>query len=353
MSLIKLWWPYVMQRKVRIGIVILLGVITSYLTLLLPLSIGKFIDILFAVDSSKVKILGLMGINMPSELPVFFVFFASILILKFFMSWLYYYYVSLEGETFTSHLRTNLFNVTLLSQKPSHYPNRLGLIIPFGSDLKTLQRVITKGLIGFVADSIFFIMALYILFKLDMFLTIIVFLMTILFYLIHRLINKVSKPLFGEKRKKFADLLRYITRLSEKEDVSKEVLTRKFNVKNTQLNVSLGRVHARKTFLKALSSLMLYVMLAVIMSIIIFRKQVVNTEPSMFITYFLLLMTLFPTLRNLIRIEHIWTQASLAARKYFNLVTKTDNSSTFNFGNTGNKTKNSVFLLQKDKPRQL
>lgn len=320
-----LWWPFLQQHKLRVAAIILLGLVTSYCTLLLPLSIGKYMEIVFGAGSGKTKALQLLGIHLPEELPFFFVFFFAALLVKLFSSWAHTWLASMLGESFVASLRQRLFNYQVQQQVDNNSINRISLLIPFGSELKSMQHLLIKGILGLVKDGLFFIMALYVLFSLQPILTLSVVAMIILFYSIHRWYNLVHKPLFAEKRKRQASLLNYVSRVvNNREQQSLENQQKIVTRKTDKLQSVLTRYHSKKSFLTALTPFMLYLLLAVIMAIITWGIGPEQLQPGEIITYILLLMTLFPTIRNIIRIEYTWVEGSLAARKFTRASAQTD-----------------------------
>jgi ABC-type multidrug transport system fused ATPase/permease subunit len=320
-----LWWPFLLQHKGSVILIIVAGIITSYCTLLLPLSIGKYMAIVFEAGGSKTKALQLLGIHLPDQLPVFFFFFFTVLFVKFLSAWAYNYFASMLGESFVVQLRQTLFNYRLGLQEPNNSNTAISLLIPFGNDVKTMSNLLVNGVLGLVKDGLFLLMSLYILFSLQAVLTTSVVIMIILFYGVHRWFNLAHKPLFKEKRKKQSDLLDYASQVFHGKERSTLDPSAALAVETDKLFLVLGRFHAKKSLLRALTPFMLYLMLAVIMGIVISGFQMGELKAGEIVIYILLLMTLFPTIRNVIRIEHTWVQGNLAARKFMRASLKTPN----------------------------
>jgi ABC-type multidrug transport system fused ATPase/permease subunit len=273
-------------------------------------------EIVFGAGGGKTKALQLLGIHLPGELPFFFAFFFAALLVKFFSSWSHTWLASMLGESFVASLRQRLFNYQVQQPVDNNSINRVSLLIPFGNDLKTMQQLLVKGVLGLVKDGLFLIMALYVLFSLQPVLTLSVVAMIILFYSIHRWYNLVHKPLFAEKRKRQASLLNYVSKVINNREQSIEDSQKIVARKTARLQATLARYHSRKSFLTALTPFMLYLLLAVIMAIITWGIRAEQLHPGEIITYILLLMTLFPTIRNIIRVEYTWVQGNLAVRKF-------------------------------------
>jgi|GEM_PF-2677872 len=311
-----LWWPFISQHRARAATIVLLGVCTSYCTLLLPLSLGKFMEIMTGAGGGKTRALHLLGISLPEDLTSFFLFFFIILILKFTFSWLHTWLTSMFGELFAAGLRKKFLDFRLQNASADLRPDKASLLMPFANDMKTVRTMLTKGVIGFTTDLLFLVMALYVLIRLAPALTAAVIIMTGLFFFIHRWYNHISKPLFAEKRNRQAGLLNRTAALLSNGQTDFKMQQRKLDEKNQKFIKTLWIFHARKALLKSLSPFMLYFLLAVIMIMISAQNNTERLDAGTILTYILLLMTLFPTLRNLIRIENTWVQGALAAEKF-------------------------------------
>lgn len=307
-----LWWPFIKKHSVAGVLLLVVGVITSYCTLLLPLSIGKFFEISFGQGGNKTRALQLLYMDMPGEISSFVQSFLLIMLVKFAGNWSYQYYASMLGESFVAELRSQLLNYYL--QQP--ITERESLLIPFGNDVKNMQQLVVKGLLGLVKDILFLAMGLYVLFALQATITGSVLVFMLLFYGINRWLNLANKPAFATKRKRQATLLNHATRMLANKQQICENDQLQLKEKADQLQVSLTRYHAIKSLLSALTPFLLYAMLAAIMVIITWGIGSKNLQPETVIVYVLLLMTLFPTIRNIIRIEHTWIQGKMSAAKF-------------------------------------
>lgn len=313
----KIWWPFVLHYKWRIGTVITIGFLSSYFSLLLPLSIGKYMGLVFNSENSKTKALELLGINLPNNITIFFTFFSGLLIIKFLCNWLHQYQASLLGESFVASLRKDLYRHQLhikntgLQEKPG-----TSILLTFSNDAKLIQQLLVKGVIGFTKEVLFLLIAIYVLFQLHMALTGIVVFLIITFYTIQRWYNRKQRNTLIEKRRRHSSLLNHVSKSVYAEAVSQEADNQLYDQKSDRFKKALEKYHLQKSFLRALAPLMLYGMLGVIMAFIILYLKKENFKAAEVFTYILLLMSLFPTIRIIIKIEHVWIQGNLSAQKF-------------------------------------
>ncbi len=309
----KIWWPFAKQHYQRIILIIVLGLLTSYFTLLLPLSIGKYMEIISGGGNGKTKALQLLGINLPSDLMLFFIFFLSILLLKFFSSWMQQYLSALIGEAFAASLRKIVFTAQLsMKEKGAMQPPSL---LAYTTESKVLQQLLIKGVTGLVKDVLFLVMSLYVLFSLNVQLSLAVVFSILLFWFVQRWHSRKHVAVYAEKRKMQGSLLNFVTRILTGDAVEKNSTKNTFEKKATKLKLALKNYCLKKTMHRALAPFMLYCMLAFIMVLIAIDVNRNELQKPDVIAYILLLMTMFPTIRNIIKVEYVWMQGELSAKK--------------------------------------
>jgi hypothetical protein len=82
-----LLWPFITRHWIGIGSIVVIGFINCYCKLLLPLSIGRYIDLLFGIQTNKGRALSLVGIHLAPGMTVFFIFFFAVLLIRLLTSW--------------------------------------------------------------------------------------------------------------------------------------------------------------------------------------------------------------------------------------------------------------------------
>jgi ATP-binding cassette, subfamily B, bacterial MsbA len=312
----KIWWPFLQQNKWKVIALALPGLCSSYCSLLIPLSIGKYLEIIFTSANGKTRALQLLGIHLPDVPAMFFLFFVGLLLLKFLTAWLYQYHTALLGESFVHQLRLQLFS-TQLQHKQHNQPINEGALLTYSNDARAMQQLLVKGVIGFVKDLLLLGMTLYLLFALSVQLTAIVAALTPLFFFVYRWYNRKQKSVFTNKRNRQASLLKHVSKmlLTAAPDTG-DTATRQYNKKSEHLGEALKAYHSTKALQRALAPFLLYGMLAIIMATIIWIPGKEKMEAGEITAYLLLLMNSFPTIRNIIKIQAIWMQGALSAKKF-------------------------------------
>lgn len=314
-----IWWAFIKQHKKETVALLLSSLLASYFALIVPLSIGKYMEIVFSAGGGKTKALELLGIDLPENLVSFFIFFFSLLLIRFLLSWLHQYQSACLGEGFVRQLRSQLFAVQLEERQQWQQLNASS-ILAYSSEAKNMQNWLVKGVIGLTKDLLFLAMALYVLYSLNAVLTVTVLLSVIVFYLIQRQYNHTHKNVWEEKRKRQGSLLNHVSKsLIEETTESGGDPQKKYSAKEAKLMTILRSYHFHKSFLRALTPFLLYLMLAIVMIILSWDAAKSNLTAGDVLAYMLVLMNLFPTMRNIIKVEQIWLQGELAAKRFTGL----------------------------------
>lgn len=309
-----LWLPFIRQRKLSIAGIVLLGILTGYCTLLIPLSIGKYMEIVFNAGGGRSRALQLLGINLSNDLSYFFIFFIGLLLVKFISGWAEKYFSGFYGEKFVSHLRTQLFAQQL--KKP---PANISTQLPaYSNDQKMLQQLLVKGVIGFIKNGLFLLMALYVLFMLQPFLTAVVVALIPAYYFINRFFNNKAKPFFSKRRKMQGSLLSHVTHtlMNAANPIEPAAPEKTFSIKTGKLMEANKKYHLAKSFLSALIPFLLYSMLGILLALMAYGTPATGLSSSDAVTYILLLMMIFPSIRSIMRIENTRMQAGLSGNKF-------------------------------------
>jgi ABC-type multidrug transport system fused ATPase/permease subunit len=311
----KIWFSFSAKHRYKFLLLIVAGFAANYITLLLPLSIGKFLQLVSAGGDGKAKALRLLGINLPDSITVFFSFFMLLLVLKFFITWAYNFRLALFGELFVTSLRSRLFSYHL--QQAVQKKQSPSVLMAYGNEAKSLQRLLTKGVIGFIKDVLFILLALYLLFAISMTLSVVVLLLSVLFFIIYRLLARRQKSSTAKKNKLHASLLKYIleTVVSSGKNTNTIAAT-VFQKKVLAYCEASKKWQLRQSLLNASAPLLFYVMLAVVMLFTISFSSSTFKEEGDVVTYILLLLSVSPVLRNIIKIQSTWIRGKLAAKRY-------------------------------------
>jgi ABC-type bacteriocin/lantibiotic exporter with double-glycine peptidase domain len=211
---------FVRQHFFRLLIIIGLGVANSLAGIILLLSVGKYLEIVFTSGSTKSRALSWLGIHLSNELSSFFFFFFVVAAIKFFCSWAEKYYSSIISALLLARARKQYFQYLLHENGKKTVPKQL---VWFSSELKALQRYFEKGVIGFIKDIFFFLVCLYLLMRFSLTPALLLLLIVVLLLIAGRYGHKPLKKISIDQRKKTAALLSFISvRLHTIDDIQQK-----------------------------------------------------------------------------------------------------------------------------------
>jgi ABC-type multidrug transport system fused ATPase/permease subunit len=315
MKLQKIWVPFVKVHFFSITAIIVAGLLASFFTLLIPLSIGSFMEIVFKADSGKSRAMHLLGIHLNPSITFFFTFFCIVLVFKFIMSSIEKYFTSVYGDKFMAFLRQKAFYFFICHQQNISKKN----LLVFSTDAKTMQQLLTKGIIGLLKDILFLLLSFYLLMQLQPMLTATILLLIPFFYLLQRWISKMARPHYEHRRKLVGNMLGFVAAAVENQKLDEEErlpVLLPFTVQTSQLLQESRKYHLANSILRSLSPFFFYLILTAILALVAIVFSDSGLSSGDVITYILLLMMIAPALRSVFRAEQVWMQAVVSGKKF-------------------------------------
>lgn len=294
------------QHFFRLLIIVVLGVINSLSGIVLLLSVGKYLEIVFTSGGVKSKALSWVGIHLTNDLFSFFIFFFSVTAVKFLCSWAEKYYTSVTSAILLAQARKQYFQYLLYETEKKAVPKQL---VWFSGELKTLQRYFEKGLIGFVKDIFFFSVCLYLLMRFSFSPALLLLMITILLFSISKFGHKPLKKIIVQQRKKSAGLLSFISvRLHALNSIQQTKASNKvyFQFLRRQQNVLCAQYKIRfyKSFISSLVPFLLFCTLGLFMWLATVT-DVAAIPPADAVGFILLLLNLFAPIRRMLKVESV------------------------------------------------
>jgi ABC-type multidrug transport system fused ATPase/permease subunit len=305
-SMLRLFFTiFYKQQKRRILVAIAAGFIHNICTVLLLLSIGKYIEIAFNGNGSKSRALQWVGIHLPNNLTLFFVFFFGVTFLKFAVAWIEKYFTKNASLLYTEELRRLYFS-HLLSNKDLFATRRFSKwLVWFSSDLKTLQRLAEKATIGFIKDGLFLMLCMYLLLRLSPLFAIILTVITVSGWFINRFYQKGFSTHLKNSRNAGAGITAHISKtFAAAEKNFEQVDAAKQTDKLTELQQQM--IYKKQEHLLRTSAggaaipLFMYVLLGIVMLVAV-SSSAVELSAADVLTFLLLLLTLFGPMGRIIR----------------------------------------------------
>lgn len=144
---------FIHKHRFRIFIGILSALAGSFITVLLPLSLGNLQSIGDGGDGTKSRLLEELGLRV-GDMNGFFILFMGLVVLRFLAGGTEYYLSSRIGAAWTRSLREYLFE-RQIAQSPVQFLKKDSgyYLLRFSGDMGTAKGVIGKGIIKASADA--------------------------------------------------------------------------------------------------------------------------------------------------------------------------------------------------------
>jgi ABC-type multidrug transport system fused ATPase/permease subunit len=316
-----LMWPFVAHHWRGMLAMVCLGFANSCCTLLVPLSIGHYMDLLLDTHTGKGRALGMVGIHLPNSMAVFFAFWVGLLLVKLATAWGGRYWADCYADRYVMGLRQQLFDHHLAT-KTMGRPIDAKALTAYSQDMKVQQQWLVKGVVGLAKDLLFLALALCLLFALQPTLSGIILLFLPIFYWLHAWLNRRLKPAFELRRRQQASLFGFVTGQLIDGALPSPGADGDFRQQHLQWQQTGKGYHRRAALLQAMAPLLLYGMLGILLLAMAMAPGGLLPNSGDVLAYVLLLMMTFPTLRNTVRTQKTWMQAGVSARKFLKIVQK-------------------------------
>ncbi|MCB9232364.1 MAG: ATP-binding cassette domain-containing protein [Bacteroidia bacterium] len=306
------------------------GLASSMLTVLIPITIGKFFNLLFGFESHKSGVLSFMPRFFQESMTWISVIFLALVLAKILASYLEKYWSGVLGEYLAWKVRNELFAHQLKMQMKEYDEKGIGkYMLRYSGDLKGLQNYLTRGLIQFSGDALLLVFSFFILLFFDykLFSIIILFLTGTLFVITR--LNERLYSLSEKQRGSKSSLISFVnTRF-------RSMLTIKaFNQQQSQLDLYEAKTRAVLksglryqtlfAFVQSAAPSILYLMLAVIMVYIYLMNRHGGAEfdGGTLLSALLILITIMPVMRRILKVTVVWKLGNLSFRKLITVFEK-------------------------------
>ena len=203
---------YLQQHKAAIAGILILGLVNSIVTFLLPLTLGDFFSIQYQEDGAKSKFLHSLGIHL-TNFTSFFIFFVILLVVKLITGYFQGYLSGRQGELFVKKLREKIFYSQVNWPGETFQKKSFGnYLLRYTNDMKSLQNYLVKGILEGIRTGIFVILGIVLLAGIDLSFAIAVLIILALSLPFFRVLWKKQKLAVSSGRDKRSGMLAFVAR---------------------------------------------------------------------------------------------------------------------------------------------
>ncbi|MBC6490509.1 ABC transporter transmembrane domain-containing protein [Flavihumibacter stibioxidans] len=293
---------------------VLVGLLHSFTTLLLPLSLGIYYELVFHSGAGKGRILQRLGIPELS-LKGFFTFFLLLLLFKLALSWTEKYYSLRLTKTLGLRIREKLFDHSLsgkISGAGSQSADRN--IFRFANEPRSVEIFFSKVVLAGTRDILLLVLSFTFLYHIDSALANYILLCFFLFLSFQYLQAGHLKTSFKLYRKNRTILFRFAgTALLNRSAIAglnrRAIELKRYRKLGRQLLSESDPYFLRNSFQQAVFPVLMYVCLGGLLWIIASHPSYSDlTAPDLF-SYILLVLMLIPPLRRIGQLPRLTAQA--------------------------------------------
>lgn len=315
---------YFLEQRWQVLLAILVSIISAVCNILLPLSIGKFFDLSAHETSTKGRLISMTGWNIES-LGEFWIFFSSLLVIRLLAGYGSTFSIARLEEGLAQRIRQQFFETQLhqtsaafASQPVSKYLNK------YSGDLNSIRNYYVKGRIRLVADGIFLLLALSILFKIQALLTGIMFSILVAGTLIMAFAGR-SLVLADEKRQdakaiftRFTDArLRAFSTIKIFNRITPE--TNQFNRLSEKWYKGAMAYENKEALLKALQPVLFYLAIGAILFAGAQSAEMMQ-DPGSLLVFVLMMLYMQSVVRRMMRFPTIRKKGITALQQMHDLI---------------------------------
>ncbi len=316
-------FQFITRRKKKTFYVILFGVFSNLLTILIPVSIGKYYDLFFNFNSQRARVLDFIPDYFWESIPNFLIFFSGLVIFRYLFFVLYQYNLKKESEILVKNIKDYLFKNQLHIKYNIYREQGIGkYLLRYTGDINSLKNLYLKGSIRFAIDVIMIMTSFFWFYKLNKIGAVIITLASLFSYVIIRFLNHKVEYYSLQKRNKSSSQLSYVSRalnsiLSIKL-LNKEITElKKFKKKSTDVRDLSILYDFWFVLNKGFISFAQYFILSIILYIFYleYYPSQANIQAGNLISFILLYITILPVLRRLFSLETVFKLGNISIQK--------------------------------------
>lgn len=318
---------FLREKKFLTSISLLFSFFSTIFILITPLFLGKFYQIITKSNSARGKIFNLL-FGEINTIEAFTLLFLFLLIVKF----IFGYFQSLSSgilvESFSKYLRELLFKKQLESEMKEFERKEVGAyLLRYSGDLRSISKLFSLGILGFITDTIFVSITLFIFFSMNQVLTLVIIVFFPILFLVTYLINKKLKQISSRQRDLKSTILNFVNkRLSAMLTI--KVMNRinieqiKFENKSSQQYKNGISYLKWSSLIQNFLPFSLYTMLLVMLLFAYRENQSSNhaIDGAQIIVLIMLTINIIPVLRRILRVNMVWQSGDISLRKYLKII---------------------------------
>lgn len=308
--------------------IIVLGIISNVLTIMIPVSIGKYYQLVFQFDAYRVKLLGFVPDWLWNTVPKFLLAFSLLVLFRYLFFYLYQSSLRNQAERFIKQTKDWLFRHQLEVNYTIYKEKGIGkYLLRYSGDINSLKNLYLKGSVSVIVDAFMILIALYWLYRLNPKGALAIIILSGICYLVLRILNTKVESYSLMKRNKTSGQLSFVSRsldtilgivLFNKQGVE----LKKYKKKSEGIMETAMVYNRWLIATRGFISFFQYFILAVILYFFYLDLgEYSNVEAGgNLITFILLYITILPVIRRLFLLDTVYKLGRISVNKLNNVL---------------------------------
>lgn len=309
---------YLWSNRAVLCVIVLTGILHSISGFLLTISVGDFFSGYYQAGGSKGRLMGLIGIHLPTT-AFFFAFFFGLLFVKAILGFAEARLTFRQGELFVKEIREKLF-VSQMSQ-PEEVFSKKGYgnyLLRYSSDMKPVSNYLSLGILGAVKNIFFLLTGIFLLACIHWLMALcLISLFALGAFGFMKLANRQRKFILASRSGK-SGLLAFVTKsfsrfskIKQEEGFTHTIS--RFKLKSDSLSRANLVNYQYESLVQSLIPAMQYAILGLLLFFSTLLTPAISYSDALI--FVLVTMQLFPAMRKLLKVPSVINKGRLSLEK--------------------------------------
>lgn len=314
---------FINENRRLTGLAVISGFFYNILTVLVPITMGRFYEFNFGFHSIRLKLVfSRVPFIKTSNFHVFLIVFIGIILIRFLFEYTNRYVIGVLGERFSKSLRERLFAHQLRVITPIYEEKGIGrYLLRFSGDLKSVQNYLTKGVFRFTQDIILIVILLIVISYYSAIMALIILAFIIVSFVLIFFMNNVLYRISVNRRNRRSGLLSFVNTalrsvLSIKVFNKNTPFEYRYNKRSLKLLEGGIKYHRIVALINASVPFITYLMVGIAMFYIYsIKNSGLGFDRSTFLIVILLIVSFLSIFRRILRVNIIWKLGNISFEK--------------------------------------
>lgn len=322
--LVKPAWSFILERKKQSLTIVFFGLVSQFLTVMLPVTVGKYYELAFGMNYRRARFLDFIPASWWDSVTEFLLIFLLLICLRYGFYVVYQYLLRLESEFFIKSIKDKLFSHQLALDYSVYQEKGVGkYLLRYSGDLTSLKNIYLKGGMSVFIDVVILFVACAWFISLSLAGAMIIISGSLLAYALVYYFNEQLEQYSIEKRDRTAGQLSFVSRtltgilpviLMNKQRTE----LKKYNKRSGNIVDSAAHYHQWYVINDGFIAFLQYAVLSIALYWF-YLSENPHINGANLTSFILLYVTILPIIRRLFRLTTVYKLGNISVTKLNNL----------------------------------